>query len=83
MILNLTEPRYSIKLAVADSGGDVELRVEKEPVIALSVSTVVQVSNGQGETNVFIQQTDPALQTPYVWFETRQDGTLKSIWVNT
>ena len=34
-----------------------------------------------GNTNVFIQDTDPALSTPYVWYQT-ENGLLKTIWVN-
>lgn len=40
-------------------------------------------SNGnQGNSNVFIQQTDPALSTPYIWYQTNESGSLVSIWIN-
>ena len=32
--------------------------------------------------NVFIQQTDPALTTPYIWYQTNATGGLISIWIN-
>ena len=31
---------------------------------------------------VFIQQTDPGLTTPYIWYQTDATGSLVSIWIN-
>lgn len=31
---------------------------------------------------VFIQQTDPGLSRPYVWYQTDATGSLVSIWIN-
>lgn len=31
---------------------------------------------------VFVQQTDPALSTPYVWYQTDAQGSLVTIWIN-
>lgn len=33
-------------------------------------------------SNIFIQQTDPALATPYIWYQTDATGSLVSIWIN-
>jgi hypothetical protein len=35
-----------------------------------------------GNTNVFIQQTEPGLATPYIWYQTDATGSLVSIWIN-
>lgn len=32
--------------------------------------------------NVFIQQTDPALATPYIWYQVDGTGALVTIWVS-
>lgn len=33
--------------------------------------------------NVFIQQAQPSATGSYVWFELRNDNSLKTIWINT
>lgn len=32
-----------------------------------------------GSSNVFIQQTDPALPTPYIWYKTDASGNVVDI----
>jgi hypothetical protein len=32
---------------------------------------------------IFIQQTDPAIAVPYIWYQTDALGGLVSIWINT
>lgn len=46
--------------------------------ISFKKGVAVQESN----TNVFVQQNDPAFATPYVWFQTNESGSLVSIWIN-
>lgn len=38
-------------------------------------------AGSSGTGNLFIQDTDPALGTAYVWFQT-EAGSLKTVWVN-
>lgn len=40
------------------------------------------VKGEDGNTNVFIQQTEPGLATPYIWYQTDATGSLVSIWIN-
>lgn len=34
-----------------------------------------------GTSNVYVQTTDPAATTPYVWFQVDGSGALVSLWV--
>ena len=36
----------------------------------------------RGDQFVYIQDSDPGLQTSYVWFQT-ENGSLKTLWINT
>jgi hypothetical protein len=84
MTLQIVEPKYSIRLSVVGAG-DIALQLQKGANMVLNVSPLVTVINqdGGGQSNVFIQEDDPALQTPYMWVETNPDGGVKTIWVNS
>lgn len=36
----------------------------------------------QSTQNIFIQQTNPGLSIPYIWYQVDATGSLVSIWIN-
>lgn len=36
-----------------------------------------------GPGNLFVQENEPAFESPGLWVETRPDGTVKSLWAKT
>lgn len=75
-----------ITINIADQEAIIINISEQEPInITIDDVTVVggDTEGVAGDRNVFIQETDPALAVPYVWFQTDGSGNLVTLWINT
>lgn len=75
--------------AVSDLGGKQDISEKGQPDGYASLDATGKVPASElpvigtgGGVPVFVQDTDPALTDPYVWFEVDSGGDLVSIWVN-
>jgi hypothetical protein len=71
---NKTLGKSAVGLANVDNTSDINKPISTATQAALDL---------KGSTNVFIQQTDPALSSNYVWHQIDALGNLITTWVNT
>lgn len=77
----LRTPEVMLIQTTLDPG--IAVDVSPGPPTVIEVGTIVRAGGGTGTgvQQVYVQQTDPGLVDPGLWFETNPDGSLKTLWV--
>lgn len=78
---NTTPVAVTPPAAVAPVVTEVDAEIALYPqVVDIDIEQVIGGGVGAPQ-NVFVQEANPNMTGPGVWFELRSDGTLKTIWV--